>query len=234
MPHLRLARTLTLATLLMAPLAAHAQDIGGSVVTGPLPDVDGRFGAVAAPPAAPPAAVAVSEGTRPADYSAAWRRYLAAERRLQISRLHTYRLQGVFPRNDSQPGMLNIFVDASGVHCAMANLIARSGHETLALDTARSDNATRLGEVHDGALMDWMLTSGLTQEEAAFVQEPDDYIPQNLQRDIEASRLETERQRLQTHFAQAEQRLRRDTRLSLAVAFARLGDRVHSPPPPVR
>ena len=82
-----------------------------------------------------------------------------------------------------------------------------------------------------GPLMEWILTSGFTQEEAAFVQEPDFFIPRDITPRVEHSRLDRERTRLQTHFLTAERRLVRDTRSSLALAYSRLGDRVNTEPP---
>jgi hypothetical protein len=56
--------------------------------------------------------------------------------------------------------------------CAAATMIFRSGAKALVRQTGRDNNFIKLGDVTSGALMDWMLTSGLTQSEIAMIQEP--------------------------------------------------------------
>lgn len=165
------------------------------------------------------------------DHSDAWRDHLAAQRATQIERLRAYAAAGVFPVNDDQPGMLNIFMDEQGRRCAMAELIWRSGHADLVQDVARTDNDLQLGSVTGGPLMDWILTSGLTQEEVAFVQEPDFFIGNELPIDLQQQFVFSEQQRLSSHFLAAAAQLEAYGDASLDAAVARLGDRLQQPPP---
>jgi hypothetical protein len=125
---------------------------------------------------------------------------LAARRTLNLERLHAYALLGQFPINDVRPGMLNVFIDSAGHICAAANLIHLDGHKDLVKSTAKKTNYIVLADVKQGPLMDWMLTSGFTQEEIALIQEPyfmDDQVfnpepgpePQLTQREIEVERV---------------------------------------------
>ena len=151
---------------------------------------------------------------------AAWRKKLAARRQDDIQRLHDYWVAGQFPVNRDADGMLNVFVDDQGHLCAVANLLKLSGQDTLVAQTAEDQNFIVLRDVHDGPLMGWMLTSGLTQEEIALIQEP--YEP--YQPDPLAQQQEIER--LQRHFKMVERQLREDSDQSLDVALDRLAPRL--------
>jgi hypothetical protein len=93
---------------------------------------------------------------------------LALRRGRLISWLHDYRVAGVFPTDDKGP--ISVFVDAHGVRCPMAEMIHLSGRDDLVEAVHRENNAVRLADVHSGPLYNWMLSSGLTQEEVALVQ----------------------------------------------------------------
>jgi hypothetical protein len=47
-----------------------------------------------------------------------------------------------------------------------------SGHDDLVDATANDRNFVKLADVTTGPLVDWILTSGLTQEEAVMIQQP--------------------------------------------------------------
>jgi hypothetical protein len=94
---------------------------------------------------------------------------LAGRRAQIIGWLHDYRVAGVYP-TDAAGQPLSVFVDAKGVRCPMAELIHKSGRDDLVAAVQREHNAVRLADVHAGPLYDWMLASGLTQEEVALVQ----------------------------------------------------------------
>jgi hypothetical protein len=97
---------------------------------------------------------------------------LARRRAANVARFHAYRIAGVYPHN-LQPGSTrNIWRDADGHLCAAATMIDRSGQHELVADIADHATYVRLGEVTDGPLLDWILTSGLTQVEIATIQEP--------------------------------------------------------------
>lgn len=100
------------------------------------------------------------------------RNALAAARKANLAAFHTYRTAGSYPHNTYQPGALNVWIDAEGHTCAAATIIKLSGAEDLVTQTARENNFIRLVDVKDGALMDWILTSGLTQAELVTIQVP--------------------------------------------------------------
>ena len=56
--------------------------------------------------------------------------------------------------------------------CAAATMIFKSGAKKLVRDIGKADNFIRLGDVEQGPVMVWILTSGLTQAEVASIQEP--------------------------------------------------------------
>lgn len=96
---------------------------------------------------------------------------LSARRNLQADRLDQYASTGRFPLNrhyadEARP----IFVDAQGTHCAVGHLMALDGREAEVLALARSKPNVLVREVDGGPLVAWVLSSGLTQEEAALIQ----------------------------------------------------------------
>ena len=94
---------------------------------------------------------------------------LAGRRAQIISWLHDYSVAGVYP-TDAIGRPMSVFVDDKGIRCPMAELIHKSGRDDLVDAVKRENNAVRLADVHTGPLHDWMLSSGLTQEEIVFVQ----------------------------------------------------------------
>jgi hypothetical protein len=160
----------------------------------------------------------------------AWRNYLAGQRRTQIARLAAYSQAGMFPTNRVQPGRLNIFVDPSGRLCAVANLLSLSGHRPLVDRVAQSNNFVRFADLSTGPLVDWSLSSGLTREEIARIQEPYEGIPQGLPANIEWQAQQSERARLQSHFAQVLGELEANFEASVQIAVARLGAHVFEAP----
>ncbi|MCB9677363.1 MAG: hypothetical protein H6737_19810 [Alphaproteobacteria bacterium] len=158
---------------------------------------------------------------------AAWRAHLASQRRIQIERLKAYAEAGVFPLNTTQPGLLSQLLDGTGRPCAMAHLIRESGNAELVAARAARDNAIELADVRRGPIHDWILTSGLTREEVAFVQEPDFFIGE--QPPIDLAQLEQER--LRTHFLSAARQLELDFDAGVETALERLGKRRLAAPP---
>ena len=73
-------------------------------------------------------------------------------------------------------GMVNVpmgvWIDEEGHMGAAATMIFKSGAKNLVRKVGRTNNFIRLGEVTEGPVMDWILTSGLTQTEVATIQEP--------------------------------------------------------------
>ena len=62
--------------------------------------------------------------------------------------------------------------DQDGHLCAAATIIRMSGTTELVDKVAEQNNFIRLADVKQGPLMDWILTSGLTQDEIVAIQEP--------------------------------------------------------------
>jgi hypothetical protein len=153
---------------------------------------------------------------------------LAARRALNLSRLHAYALAGQFPQNHVKPGLLNVFIDEVGHICAVANLIHLDGENEMVKTTSATDNYIVLAKVTKGPLMDWMLTSGFTQEEIGQIQAPYSFIdePQLIepepQPEPQLTQLEMETERVRTILLAVHKRLSKDTDKSLALAAQRL------------
>jgi hypothetical protein len=150
---------------------------------------------------------------------------LATQREIALQRLHAYRLAAEFPL-DAQGRPQSMFRDAQGRLCAMASLIDSSGRHDLVDAVARTNNKLKLADVHAGPLLDWMLHSGLTQEEIAMVQGAleIDYIqfqvrPNREQPDILLAMANRE---IDRRIARAEEVLRAQTPQALALAAQRL------------
>ncbi len=97
---------------------------------------------------------------------------LAANRDANLAAFHAYQVAGVFPSNTFKPGELNVWRDRDGHFCAAATIIKASGQGALVAQVAEQNNFIKLGEVKQGPLMDWILTSGFTQAEVAVIQKP--------------------------------------------------------------
>lgn len=103
---------------------------------------------------------------------AAVRRALAKARATNLAAFRTYQAKGTFPSNTFTTGKANVWLDRDGNFCAAATLIKMSGNDDLASKVAEQNNFIRLASVTQGPLMDWILTSGFTQDEIAAIQEP--------------------------------------------------------------
>lgn len=103
-------------------------------------------------------------------------------------------------------------------------------------DIATANNNIRIKDIHDGPVLDWILNSGLTQEEAALIQPGyshlacDDCLAgsetkrKTFGRQTEDSKAveEMDRYRLQDHFREVEKKLRADSAASLKTCATRL------------
>jgi hypothetical protein len=103
---------------------------------------------------------------------AAVRAALAQARVTNLDAFRVYQKAGVFPSNTYKPGKLNVWLDEDGHFCAAATIIKMSGQDDLVNKVAEQNNFIRLADVKQGPLMNWILTSGLTQDEIAAIQEP--------------------------------------------------------------
>jgi hypothetical protein len=97
---------------------------------------------------------------------------LTEMRTANLARFRAYQQGGVFPSNTFDARRLNVWMDAEGHLCAAATIINASGQTDLVQQVAEQTNFIRLADVKQGPLMDWILTSGLTQDEIAAIQEP--------------------------------------------------------------
>lgn len=103
---------------------------------------------------------------------------LFQQRQSHLDQLHRYWTQGRFPKNEMVPDVRTpIFVDRHGTHCAVADLIRHSGDSPLVRSVAAADNFVRVLDVKDGPALEWILHSGLTQEECARIQPTYDFRP---------------------------------------------------------
>ena len=97
---------------------------------------------------------------------------LAAARTSNLARFRAYQNAGSFPSNTYTPGVANVWLDEDGHFCAAATIIKMSGNVALVDQIAEQNNFIKLGNVTQGPVMNWNLTSGLTQAEIIAIQEP--------------------------------------------------------------
>lgn len=125
-------------------------------------------------------------------------------------------MAGAFPHNRWSPEPIHQLRDPEGHLCAIANLVHLDGHDDV-LDAMSVDHDDVLvAEEKSGALHDWVLTSGLTAEEVAAIQEAEMFVPDvAAQREADAASTK--------HFLKLEQLLIADEQASLDLAVARVG-----------
>ncbi|MEX2168039.1 MAG: hypothetical protein WD851_01900 [Pirellulales bacterium] len=141
---------------------------------------------------------------------------LVSRRDQQIGRVHSYSAAGKFPRNVDFPGQLvPYFVDREGTACAVGRLMQLDGCGKLVAQIATSSNHIRIEDISQGPLVDWIQSSGLTQEECALIQPGyatiEDYRP--------ARPWQDETERLRQHFTQVEHSLQTQSQQSLGEAL---------------
>lgn len=144
-----------------------------------------------------------------------WHQALAGARLFEITRLREYSAAGRFPRNHRIFDRTPIFIDERGTPCAVGYLMQRSGHQALASDIARTSNHIYVEHIKEGAALEWILFSGLTQDECARIQ------PSYRPRPWPEPAIE-EREQLRRHFARLEDQLLSATAASLKEAVAKL------------
>ena len=103
---------------------------------------------------------------------AAVRAALIQARATNLAAFRAYQRKGVFPSNTYKGRKLNVWLDEDGHFCAAATIMKMSGQDALVNRVADQNNFIRLGDIEQGPLMDWILTSGFTQDEIAAIQEP--------------------------------------------------------------
>jgi hypothetical protein len=97
---------------------------------------------------------------------------LEKQRTANLERFHKYRIKKIYPHNSYEPGLLNVWTDDDGHLCAVATMMSGDGKTKLVEKTAHDNNFVRIADVSSGPLIDWVLTSGLTQEEIVMIQQP--------------------------------------------------------------
>lgn len=187
---------------------------------------------VSTPKTAKVASVDAKKNDAKAEEIALIRAKLATHREEQIARLEAYAAAGTFPLNVTSAAPLHQLKDASGTYCAVANLAVKDGLQDVIDAESKTHNDLLFGELKDGQLYSWILTSGLTQEELAQIQAPAPYvgdgemgpIPQPMPGPVPtvpAKELQAKLD-LQAHFRAMEAQLTANTDASLDVAANRL------------
>ncbi len=151
---------------------------------------------------------------------------LVRARAANLAVFRAYQKKGVFPSNTFSNGKLNVWRDAAGHLCAAATIIDASGHHDLVMRVADQTNFIRLADVTQGPLMDWILTSGFTQDEIAAIQEPFSPVTRpRLPEDpqiVDARLRAAEDARLRAKYAAVDKMLVANQKKSLDVAVDRL------------
>lgn len=160
---------------------------------------------------------------------------LAKHRALEIERLEAYAAAGKFPLNTTSAAPIHQLKDANGTYCAVANLAVKDGMQDAVDQASKTHNDLLFGEVKDGTLYSWILTTGLTQEELTQIQAPAPYVGElaapPIVPDLGAppppvapSKEQQAKEDLQAHFRAVEKQLVANTDASLDVAARRLDE----------
>jgi hypothetical protein len=97
---------------------------------------------------------------------------LVEARAQNLASFRTYWKGGIYPSNVYTKKLLNVWRDEDGHFCAAATIMVKSGNEALAIKHSDDNNFIRLADVEQGPVMDWILTTGFTQEELVSIQKP--------------------------------------------------------------
>ena len=164
---------------------------------------------------------------------AAVRAKLLANRRANHARFHAYRIAGVYPSNVFTNSLANIWQDQQGHYCAAATIIRASGQVALVEQIAEDNNFFRIVDVTQGPVMDWILTSGLTQAELVMIQKPFMPVTKRPELDptttiaIDPKLRAAETRRLARLYRVIEQKLIKNQRANLELAVDRLMRQPH-------
>ena len=100
-----------------------------------------------------------------------WPVELQEARASRLDELREYRLAGEFPLNTRHPeARTPYFIDDYGTACAVGHLMIESGAEELARQISRDENYAYVMEIQTPGLARWIESSGITAEEAAWIQ----------------------------------------------------------------
>ena len=152
---------------------------------------------------------------------------LVERRKLNLERFRAYAAKRVFPQNTYVNGTLNVWIDETGNLCAAATIIHADGHAELVKVVGERANFIKLGDVTEGPLMDWMLTSGFTKEEVVAIQRPMRYTGAeqrilDQQDRVDEQRRLAEAKRLTKLYKQIERSIVKNEKKSLDLAVDRL------------
>lgn len=130
---------------------------------------------VSGPKPAPIVAPVVVQPVAPDADRAALRAKLLERREQTVARFLAYREARSYPINSYMEGLQHVWLDELGQLCAAATVISADWGFDVTAAVAIEDNFIKLADVHDGPLLDWILTSGLTRHELVAIQEPMEY-----------------------------------------------------------
>jgi len=182
----------------------------------------------AQPPNGAPSRVREDEYMEPVLDRAAVRAALLEIRHRNLESFRAYEKAGVYPSNVYQANQLNVWRDQDGHFCAAATIIRMSGQTELVDRVADQNNFIRLADVSQGPLMDWILTSGFTQEELVAIQKPfmpvtEKPVPAPVaQDDVDAKMRAAETARLRAIYRKVERDLVKNEKRDLDIATDRL------------
>ncbi len=118
---------------------------------------------------------ALAEDSKP-DNHAELRRALGEQRKVNLARFHDYRRAKVYPHDwdtpDGKLQMVNVWRDPQAHLCAVATLVHLDGKDAMVETIAKDQNSIQTANLTDGPLVDWIMTSGFTQEEVVMIQAP--------------------------------------------------------------
>jgi hypothetical protein len=106
-------------------------------------------------------------------------------------------------------------MDGKGRACAVASLLIQSGQRKVVEQVSKKNNHVRIADLAGGPVVDWILISGLTQEECALIQPSYNWTP-------ESEPTEAQKAELRRHFEAVVLDLRENAAASLARALERL------------
>ncbi len=104
---------------------------------------------------------------------AAVRAKLAARREHTMQGFLAYRDAQIYPMNNLPGGgFRHVWVDSANHLCAAATLVSKDWGRDASIRVGNGNVEIRLADIHDGALADWMLTTGMTHAELVAIQAP--------------------------------------------------------------
>jgi hypothetical protein len=116
---------------------------------------------------------------------------LAARRAETMRRFLAYREARIYPINNlAGGGFRHVWVDDLGNLCAAATLISGDWGRDATARVGAGNNEIKIADVKSGAVLEWILQSGLTQHELVAIQVPGfQWDPQEEMRQAEIARL---------------------------------------------